>query len=268
MRAIMWLALVSIVALAISCNDAHTPLPPETHAISDDRIEGVVHLYDEYANEVSDRSGVLVTATSTSGVEYTAQTDESGAYALEDLPAGNYSIVASHSDYSGLTTMANATIESVQYVGADVLTVVDLALGDDLASDLVVINQLNAFWTYEEDPHNPGLPSDSAFNAEVEITWKHDGAETWPMFYVATSADDDCSEALFVASGVNMTDENGSARTYVIGTLLDQIQRHYSGNPAGVTFYLQVRPYIRERTTVGGIPTVGCGEASSASFSL
>lgn len=201
----MYTRLVTILALigfSVGCTDSGSQHGPDQdpQSLSDNRIEGTVRLYNEYGNRVSDQAGVLVTATSTSGVAYNGVTTSDGKYVIEDVAAGVYEISASAAGYSKLTSFARSTITNQQYVGAGVLNVAELRLSKPFASDLVYEVKIDtAYWILYYNQDSTELV-DSAYAIAASFKTRHTD-DLLPYYkQLSEAGSSDCDDVLVVVN--------------------------------------------------------------------
>lgn len=250
---------VLILSLAACEQSPQIVEPPTVTTLSDNRLDGNVILLDSHGNPVTDRSGVEVIATNTGGTSYYDTTDAVGIYHLEDLPAGVYTIVASHGDYDSLAGTSVSKYNNLQYVGTGVYNVNKLTLAQLPDQTIVSDISVNVEWTFTPDSHDPSIIEDTTGKVLVSMDWENIDLSITPRFYVTTNATDDCSSAIFEIKSAALVSRTGTQMSYHLGNVFSRLQEMYGDDVYSQTFYLQIRPKTLVRSTADSEPFETCG---------
>ncbi len=245
-KTILYFSCLCIMSLALhSCSNTPTD-SPKPNQLSDNRIEGKVFLFDSFAHLVSDLSGVVVTVTSTSGVKYLDTTAVNGSYLIEDLPAGYYTITASHPDYAGPpTSYAFNKSLNFPYVGAGVLNISDLSLAAPMSSAIISNLTAQVVWGYvtEHDLHTGKTDTtDTLAGLIVNFDFAHTGNKTKPRLTLAESQDGDCDQSVVSRSWVTKVEKSSVSHKVRMGNFFKDLRNRYGPDVYTKQFYVQVRP--------------------------
>ncbi len=237
----------SIMALFLVTSCTESPsTPPANDAVSDNRIEGRVFLFDSHANPVTDASGVVVSLVSTSKAEYLDTTTADGAYSISDVPSGYYTVTATHPDYNGPSThYAFYHSRDLQYVGAGVLSVSELALSAPMSSTIVSNLNSQVSWKYvtTKDAHT-GIIDTTDVLAELAVSFEfeHSGTLTEPIITLAEAADAGCEAAVLKPVWITERDTTDGVRSYYLNNFFKDLRSRFGQDVYTKQFYLQVRP--------------------------
>ena len=192
------IAFFVLLGTAVGCTSSGSQNgpDPDPQSLSDNRIEGSVRLYNEYGNRVDDQSGVVVTATSTSGIAFSGVTTSDGKYVIENLVAGVYEISAAATGYSKLTSFARSTITNQQYVGTVILKVAEVRLSKPFDSDIVYDVKIDsAYWILYYNQDSTEIV-DSSYVIVASFLTRH--TDDLLPFYkqLSDNGSSDCSDVL------------------------------------------------------------------------
>ncbi len=268
--------IILFVAIAVNflagCQSGSEPggqVDDDPQGISDNRIEGIVHLYDEYKNYVVDRSEVMVTATNSSGVSYESTTNSEGEYAIEDVPSGIYTVTAAHTDYSQLYEAARSTRVGVQYVGADVLQVAKLTLAKELSTEIMRDQRMDSINLRITDLSRDGVEKyDTTANSYFSLDWQHTDGEIWPYVTISEDSTIDCGGELFKLNHLGRPIVTSGRFHYISGNIFKNLKEIYGDDVYGRIFYAIVRLRSAERPDPISEPEIQCGVKKSIPFVL
>ena len=239
--------VILFATLSLGCeNDPTDPSVP-----SDDFLTGTVRLWwDEHGNTPTELSGTKVGVTSSKGVAYSGTTDDMGIWKIYNVPIGVYTVSASKTEYTDLSTGSAGTATNVQYVGTGGYTAPTLFLAKDISPTMISNASVIINWHYNY--HGEKL-IDSTAMVTVKFETQNK-AEFYYELYVVESQTNDCGQAI-ANFGSEAIAEGGIVTINLGQTAYRDLKEHYGAVPIGKQLFMNFQPRF-SKAPAHGEPSV------------
>lgn len=257
------IALIVIMWCCIGCSNNSTGPAKSGNSL----VKGTVQLLnDEYANPISDHSGIAVVLDN--GVDvFKTTTSTDGSWQVANVPASVYTISASKTGFSGLVDGGIDTLTNVQYVGAGTFTAPPMRLAPEISPSMITEPVATAELKIRKDSNSHGVEYDTTLTLAIRARTKNLGKYRYNIF-ISERPDGDCGQAIFNIVS-DLKPENGEVSVqFSWRAKSGELRKTFGNNLQGATYYVQLRPYFYKRTTQSGAVNVPCIQPAVAQFTL